>query len=48
MYKSVKEYCRTCERLGKGSVNIRAPLLNLHVVAKPFSRLLVADVNDLA
>lgn len=51
IHKSVKEYCRTCDicqRLGKGAQKIRAPLINLPVISKPFSRLAIDIVGPLS
>src|SRR5688572_13624668 len=50
VFRDVKEYCRSgdvCQRLGKGAVNVRAPLINLPVISSPFSRLAVDVVGPL-
>src|SRR5678815_2843397 len=50
VFRDVKEYCRSCDvcqRLGKGAVKVRAPLINLPVISSPFSRLAVDIVGPL-
>lgn len=47
----VREYCRTCDicqRLGKGAVKGRAPLINLPVVTEVFARLAIDVVGPLS
>src|ERR1043165_4657999 len=48
---SVRTYCRTCDvcqRLGKGASSSRAPLINLPIIAEPFSRLAIDIVGPLS
>src|ERR1043165_2030263 len=50
IYKFVRDYCRTCDvcqRLGKGAKKARAPLLNLPVIDKPFTRIAMDIVGPL-
>jgi hypothetical protein len=50
IFGEVKAYCRSCvvcQKLGKGAVKVRAPLINLPVINKPFSRLSVDIVGPL-
>jgi len=48
---SVRTYCRTCDvcqRLGKGASSFRAPLINLPIIAEPFSRLAIDILGPLS
>jgi len=48
---SVKTYvrsCLVCQRVGKGFVQVRAPLINLPVIQNPFSRLAIDIVGPLS
>lgn len=48
VHKSVREYCRSCEMchmLGKGSIQLRAPLISLPVIDEPFRRLAMEIVG---
>ena len=50
IFKYVREYCRTCDvcqRLGKGATKARAPLINLPVIDKPWSRIALDIVGPL-
>ena len=50
IFKFVRDYCCTCDvcqRLGKGNKKARAPLINLPVIDKPFSRIAMDIVGPL-
>lgn len=51
MSRNVKDYCRTCntcQRLGKGKSKLKAPLINLPVISKPWSRIAIDIVGPLS